>query len=227
MYRWAEFLCLGTLLQRTREHFLRDVAGTRHALVLGDGDGRFLARLLERSPSTSAMAVDTSAAMLSLLGDRCRFASERLTTLRADFTALPRNLDLSGTDLVVAHFALDCLSQGDLDRLAGSLAERLRPGALWVVSDFALPPDQPWHTLARVYLRLLYLAFRLLTGLRTQRLPDVQGSLGRNGFSRIRRAQWLKGLLYTEIWQLRSTPGPRETSARAQLHLPVSHPPLL
>ena len=71
IYRWAEYLSLGPLLVRTRNHFLPQLTPCRRALVLGDGDGRFLARLLQQNPDLHALAVDTSATMLHLLRERC------------------------------------------------------------------------------------------------------------------------------------------------------------
>src|ERR1022692_1155772 len=75
-YRWMEFLTFGRSLERCRNHFLSQLAGRRGALVLGDGDGRFLARLLATNPSLYADAVDTSAAMLQLLEHRAKTPSE-------------------------------------------------------------------------------------------------------------------------------------------------------
>jgi hypothetical protein len=78
----------------------------------------------------------------------------------------------------------------------------LEPDTLWVISDFALPPA-PWlRPLASIYIDLLYLAFRLLTGLRVSRLPEPQAAFRSAGFFRIARHEWLGGLLYTEIWRL-------------------------
>lgn len=201
-YRWAEYLCLGPLLQRTRCQYLPQIAGARHALALGDGDGRFLAALLRRSPATEAVAVDTSAAMLSILSGRCAFAGSRLHTCQADFATLPGQLDLSQTDLVITHFSLDCLQQDEMVALAQTLARTIRPGALWVVSDFGKPGSQPWRWMAAVYVRALYLAFRLLTGLRVRALPDVQHARKSSGFQLLGRTHRAKGLLYSELWRL-------------------------
>ncbi len=201
-YRWAEYLCLGPLLERMRNHHLPQITGARHALALGDGDGRFLAVLLRRSPTMEAVAVDTSAAMLASLRGRCAFAGPRLHVLQGDFASLPGHLDLSKTDLVITHFSLDCLPQDEVETLAQTLAGTIRPGALWVVSDFGIPARQPWRRAAGLYVRGLYLAFRLLTGLRVQTLPDVQHALRIHGFCLLSRSHRLKGLLYSELWQL-------------------------
>jgi ubiquinone/menaquinone biosynthesis C-methylase UbiE len=207
IYRWAEYLTLGPLLLRTRNHFLPELVHRRHALILGDGDGRFTARLLASIPTLRALAVDTSAAMLHLLRQRCRnFTSSpkpgaaRLRTLRASALTLSPE---PTTDLIVTHFFLDCLTQPEVDALALRLAAPLQPGALWLLSDFALPPSPILRPLAALYLRALYFAFRILTGLRVTHLPDPQRALAAAGFERIARRQFLFGLLYTELWRRR------------------------
>jgi SAM-dependent methyltransferase len=78
-YRWMEYLTFGSALQRCRTHFLPQLSGRcpalGTALILGDGDGRFLARLLAANPHLSVDAVDTSAAMLRQLTRRAAAAS--------------------------------------------------------------------------------------------------------------------------------------------------------
>jgi SAM-dependent methyltransferase len=202
LYRWAEYLALGPLLVRTRNYFLPQLTHCRRALVLGDGDGRFLARLLQQNPSMYVLAVDASAAMLHLLRERCLRAVPRcvhtLRTLQASALEIKPSRD---TDLIVTHFFLDCLPQSEVDALTTRLAAQVQPGTLWLLSDFDLPGAHLLRPLAALYIRALYLAFRVLTGLRTTRLPDPQSALARAGFRRIARHQHLCGLLYTELWQ--------------------------
>jgi hypothetical protein len=103
-------------------------------------------------------------------------------------------------DLIVTHFFLDCLTQLEVDRLALRLAI-VRPGTLWLLSDFGPPSPKLLKPLAALYIRALYLAFRILTGLRTHHLPNPQSSLASAGFTRIARHERLFGLIYTELWQ--------------------------
>jgi SAM-dependent methyltransferase len=198
IYRWAEYLSLGPLLQRTRTQLLPHVAHCRRALLLGDGDGRFLARLLQQNPHLHALAVDTSAAMLHLLRQRCAASAERVETQHGSaLDATP----LAGTDLIVTHFFLDCLTQLEVDQLAARLTAQTAPGTLWLLSDFAVPQHRALKPLAALYIRALYLAFRILTGLRTTHLPNIQAALSAAGFQRIHAHQRIFGLLYTELWQ--------------------------
>ena len=196
-YRWLEYFTLGPILERTRNHHLPRVAHCRQALILGDGDGRFTARLLAYSPRMRADAVDLSPAMLRLLEARCAADSPRLAIHRADARSFGPQLP---PDLVVTHFFLDCLTQNEVDTLAGAISAASAPGTLWLVSDFRIPHG-PVGWLASLYVRMLYLAFRMLTGLRVTRLPDHGSALRRSGFTRIAEHRSLFGILTTELWQ--------------------------
>jgi SAM-dependent methyltransferase len=204
LYRWMEHLSFGRSLWRCRTHFLRDLADRRSALILGDGDGRFTAALLRANPNIHVDAVDSSAAMLCLLQQRALAAtpdaSTRLHTHHADVRAFVGDLAPNAAyDLVVTHFFLDCLTQKEVDALALGLAPHLQPGALWLVSDFRIPPGMmQWP--ARVLVRSLYLAFRILTDLRTTHLPDHAAVLTATGFIRNARKVSLMGMLTTELW---------------------------
>jgi hypothetical protein len=138
--------------------------------------------------------------MLHLLRHRCQPHAHRLQTLQTSALGLipPPNIDL-----ITTHFFLDCLTQPELNALAHQIADHTSPGTLWLLSDFAIPSTPLLKPLATLYIRSLYLAFRLLTGLRVTRLPNPQSALTAAGFDRIARHDLLFGLLYTEIWQHR------------------------
>ncbi len=201
-YRWLEYLTLGPLLARCRNRHLARLASSRQALILGDGDGRFTARLLAANPLLQAEAVDLSSTMLALLRRRTAFAGARIETRHCNAVSLA---PARAPDLIVTHFFLDCLTQTEVNRLVGSLAARLQPGGLWLLSEFRIPPG--WlHWPARIYVRSLYFAFRILTQLRVTSLPDYAGPLRAAGFEPVAIHRSLFGLLTTELWQRPSAP---------------------
>lgn len=198
-YRVLEYLTLGRMLERTREYFLPLLRDSTHALVIGDGDGRFLAKLLHANPRLRATATDSSATMLELLCRRCNPFAGRLQTQQSDARlTLPRTD--KPYDLVVTHFFLDCLKQDELLDLVQRVKPLLVPCALWVVSDFRIPAGSLYLP-AWLYVRGLYLCFRILTGLRTTRLPNHASAMRDAGFVCIGRKYLLAGLLAAEIWQ--------------------------
>ena len=205
--RWyapLEWLSFGQALARRRRCFLGDprVANARRALVLGDGDGRFTAALLERYPRLEVTAVDASAAMLAQLERRvrARTPSAMLELRCADLRTW--TAPHAGYDLIVSHFVFDCLTTDDLAALVARIAPALAPNARWLVSDFAIPSHTFWSPVARAMVRVLYFAFRLLTGLGITRLPDYQSALTSARFQLAQAETALGGCLRSELWEL-------------------------
>lgn len=214
-YRWLEYLSFGPLLEWRRFAFLSDLADRRRALVLGDGDGRFLARLLRVNPELCVDAVDSSEAMLRLLEARVRAvgASPRVHLHRMDARdpRLRVAVGFGGRkcderspkgpyDLVVTHFFLDCLRDDELTALLDRVVPCLAPGAVWVVSEFAIPEGAASRP-ARRLVQGLYWAFGMTTGLATRSLPDYPALLTGWGFTVERRQTGLAGILVSELWR--------------------------
>jgi SAM-dependent methyltransferase len=228
IYQPGEYLAFGPLLERCRFFYLPELAAARRALVLGDGDGRFLARLLAAAPQLHAHAVDGSPAMLRLLRARAARlgAATRLTTACADIRKWPETRSpalaahLSGEpcDLVATHFFLDCLAPRETEALAVRLRPHLAPGALWVVSEFEVPTAGPLRAaLCGLMVAGLYAAFRVLTGLRVLQIPPWRDSLTRTGFVRRSSHSWLGGLLVSELWQLRQATARLRSRSHAEV----------
>jgi ubiquinone/menaquinone biosynthesis C-methylase UbiE len=209
IYRAMEVLSFGPMLERCRFHHLPRLRTSRRALVLGDGDGRFLARLFSAAPTLRADAIDGSPAMLDLLRKRVSRlgAQDRLTTTCADARSLrPQSCDY---DLVVTHFFLDCLTEPEADRLIARLRRHLASGGRWLISEFQIPDGgrlRAWF--ARGVISALYAGFRLLTGLTVREIPRWPLLLARHGFTRKASHSWLGGLLVSEVWELREATTP-------------------
>ncbi len=209
-YRAMEYITFGRLLERCRFAFLPRIASAHRALILGDGDGRFLARLMQQSPTLHATAVDASPAMLRLLANNCiRLSPDaltRLTLIAADIRAF--NLPPASPqqfDLIASHFFLDCLTTDEISALASRLAPHLSPNALWLVSDFSLPDNPLLRIPARLLIHALYLAFGFLTGLRVRHLPHHRDALTAAGWHCISQKNFAAGLLFTELWSNSAT----------------------
>jgi hypothetical protein len=106
-------------------------------------------------------------------------------------------------DLVVSHFFLDCLTTEEIRSLARDVMATVEPGALWIVSEFAVPAGRFGRWVAAPLVAVLYCAFGLLTGLHVRRLPDHRSALKDAGFRLRQTRRWLGGLLVSELWQAR------------------------
>ena len=197
-YRQMEQLTFGQWLWRCRCAFLGELGSCRSALVLGDGDGRFSARLLEENPTVIVDALDASPLMLLELVRNAGLRASRVRVHQADARYWePQN---PRYDLVVSHFFLDCLTTKEVKSLVARLRPCVKPGALWVVSEFSTPPGWYGWLVARPLVTALYLIFGLLTGLTVFRLPKYHEALEQAGFVSVERRHWLRGLLVSELW---------------------------
>ncbi len=194
-YAAMEFAVFGRALERCRFHFLPELRDARRALVLGDGDGRFLKRLLGACPQLQADYVDCSAGMLSKAREAA--GSDRVTYYLTD--VLAERLPGAGYDLVVTHFFLDCF---DAERLA-EVVKRIAtaaPKARWLVSEFRIPQSLWLAGPARALIAAMYRFFSISTGLTAGSLVDHRPLLQNAGFrlrSAIPRA---RGFMVSELW---------------------------
>jgi len=191
-YRWIEYLAFGRALERARFAFLNRLAGARRVLVLGEGDGRALQRMLAIAAGARFDVVETSGEMIALA--RARVGdSERVRFFRQD--ALASALPEKSYDAVVTFFFLDCFTEGELRDLLGRIADRLAPGAIWMMSDFTT--EAGWH--ARVWIWVMYRFFNVTTGLRARALPPIEKLLSEIGMRRteVQRRRW--GMIVSEV----------------------------
>jgi SAM-dependent methyltransferase len=198
-YRFVEYCAFGRALERRRFAYLSRLAEARSILVLGEGDGRVLARLLDVATVASVDVIELSGEMIALARLRAG-NTERVRFLQQD--ARLSDFGASGYDGIVTCFFLDCFPEAEARGLTSKLAHALKPNGLWLMSDFAVPPHgwRRWH--ASVWIWTMYRFFRIATGLRTVWLPPIEELLMRNGLTRVEHEEERAGLMVSELWRL-------------------------
>lgn len=200
-YRWMERLCAGEKLQRCRTACLDAIPAPEHALVYGEGNGRFLIELCRRFPTTQVTVVEASAVMITLAQARLRRAgleNTAVTFVHAD--ALEWQSPTAAFDLIVTCFFLDCFREDQLQRLIPRIAGAAQMEAHWLVADFKIA-DSGWRRLrSRMIVRLLYAFFRRVTRLPANSLTPPEPFLCAAGFTLVRRVEQNHGLLFSECW---------------------------
>jgi ubiquinone/menaquinone biosynthesis C-methylase UbiE len=199
-YRWIEYAAFGSALEEARFDFLPRASTARRVLILGEGDGRFLARLLGINRQASIVVVETSSKMLRLAKRRVSpSARSRVEFHQIDATAQP--LPAGEFDLAVSHFFLDVFDCPQASAVISKVNALLSPGAVWLVSEFQQPPSFLRGLHARVWLRAMYAFFALTTGLRATQLPPYRDLLTRNGFTEMEHRERRFGLIRSQVWR--------------------------
>lgn len=197
-YRVLETLVFGRALQHARTAMISRLCQPARALVVGEGDGRFLDQFIRQFPACEVTCVDASGAMLELVRQRLGAAAARVRFLCADVRG---PLALHGQfDVIVTHFFLDCFSAAELPPVVENLAAVASSDAQWLLADFTIPPRGPRRQIARALVALMYGFFRLTTGISASELIDPTPALAANGFALSDRKQLAGGMIASELW---------------------------
>ena len=203
-YGWMEFLAAGNLLQRCRTEWLDECAGVEDILILGEGDGRFLAVLRQVNPTANVVVLDSSRSMLERARrrlDRKRISSSRIQWLQEDARSwVPPKLAF---DCLVTHFFLDCFQQEEIERLIPQLASTIRNGGNWLLAEFRVPASGWGRVRAKSVLAVAYPFFRWTVNLSASRLPHIEPVIRDNGLGLVQRKTFNWGLLHSDVWEKR------------------------
>jgi ubiquinone/menaquinone biosynthesis C-methylase UbiE len=206
-YRALELLAFGKDLERTRFALLPALAERKSILVLGEGDGRCLVRLLALAPRARLHCVDFSPGMLARAQARVGAGDlSRVEWECADAREVP--LAAGRYDAVVTLFFLDCFPAEDVRRLVARVGSALQPGACWLFADFVLPEAGWRRWRARAWLGLLYVFFRWQTRLGARELPPSEAILAEAGWRPDRQREFQAGLLRTVLFTACSAASP-------------------
>jgi ubiquinone/menaquinone biosynthesis C-methylase UbiE len=203
-YRTLEWIAFGDDLQRCRVACLGEIAAPRRALIVGEGNGRFLRELVRLHPGVEVDCIDASERMLQLarkrvedeLGDR----GERVRFLHHEITlwSPPEH----HYDLVVTHFVLDCFAETELAAVVRKLAQATTEEASWLLADFCVPVRGVSRLCARAWLAVMYQFFRLTAGIDAGQLIDPTAVMRAEGFALNRQRKFQQGMLKSELWRI-------------------------
>ncbi len=200
-YRWMEAVLAGSKLQRCRTAFLERVRSAENALILGEGNGRFLQEFLKANAHARVTCLDASRRMLEMARQRVETNTDDLS--RVEFVqanALRWNGAERKYDLVVTHFFLDCFPPEPLELLIRNVAANATPQATWLLADFQKPATGMRRWRAALILKMMYAFFGVMTALPAKRLTAPDPFLRELGFqlSERRESEW--GLLHSDLW---------------------------
>ncbi len=197
-YRTLEYLVFGRELERARHGLLSHLKNCQRILVLGDGDGRCLEKLVVMAPTASIDCIDCSAAMLDQARLRVQPHAERINFQQADI--LRCDLPSRHYDAVVTCFVLDCFDAVQTESIVTRIATSLQPGARWLWVDFAVPNHGFARWRAQIWLAALYAFFHWQTGLSSRALPPSEALIEAAGFRLINRKTRQWGLLCSCVY---------------------------
>ena len=184
-------IVFGRAIAKSQLQYLKLLGERSHVLVLGGGTGWWMNDFLQANPNTRITFIDASQKMI-------RIAESGLHVKdRVDFiNGTHQNVPNKKYDAVVLFYFLDLFTNEELPQLTQLINNKITIGGLWLVSDFV--NHRPWHN---ALLKIMYIFFKGVAGLKTQSLPEWQVHLRNQGLIQSEHTTFYNGFIYSSVYK--------------------------
>jgi len=179
-----------------------EIGTPQSALLLGEGDGRFLEKFRAAYPNCKITVIEKSKRMIESAQKRLSGAKKSsIRFIHADL--LEYDLSDHHYDIMVAHCFFDCFESAEAKLLANRLSSQFRAsnGILWI-GEFIEPSKIGWPWLR---LRGLYLFFRIITGIKTSKVVDIEALFSTPRTQLIRRRFFHRRALASSVYRVQAS----------------------
>ena len=183
VYGFLEQALFGPNLQRMRLQYLNRMENSKQILLVGEGCGFFLERLLEVNEKAFITVVEPSERMINQAKARVPEKDrERIVFCNMTFERFvpSETFDAAGT-----FFYWDCFRENQLKALLPKLFNCLKAEGFLINVDFfeSSQPDENGFKLTHfILLRILYGFFGFATGIESTRVLEIEPIALANGF---------------------------------------------
>lgn len=199
-YLLLEKLSFGNQLQKCRLSQLEEVKDASSILILGDGNGRFLESLLKSNVKAKIDSIDISQKMINLAKMRVALISNNTQVIFIHSDVFEWCFPEDKYDLVVTNFFLDCFTYSELINLIEKISLSLKPEGKLIYGDFNVPKSFLKKAIALPILGVMYLFFRITTGITTNNLIDPTLLIIENGFTLNNEKYQLGNFIKSQLW---------------------------
>jgi len=158
-------LVYGRAIVESQCHFLDQIPSEGRVLVIGGGTGWILHEIFKKCPNCKVCYIEASAKMIARAQQKGRIYGDRVTYINGTQDDTPNG---EGFDVLITNFFLDVFPEKELPAIINQLPKSLNSFGFWVFTDFRNTKIlwQKW------LIRVMYLFFRQVCGLRSKELPD-------------------------------------------------------
>jgi len=184
----------GNALVKAQVYLLDSIPPGSKILIAGGGTGWILQEIVKIHPvGLSITYVEVAANMMAISRKR------NISSNRVDFiNDAVENVPLANDhDVVLTPFLFDNFTEESLQKIFGHIHQSLKPGGLWLNTDFRLT-GKWWQ---KILLRSMIVFFRLVCRIEATRLPDIEKCFDRNGYSVIKQRAFFGEFILSTVYQ--------------------------
>ena len=191
IYDYLARFIFGESLKKAKHCHIIEMLTCKQILIVGGGSGSELLEL-EREGFTGKITFVEPSDMIEKAKSR---------NLKIDVEFVKKNWPFGETkkyDGVITPFFLDQFSGNELQRIMETLVNSLARDGLWLNTDF-IPPETRFQ---KVLLNIMYRFFRVVAGLKNNKLENFDVVFEKAGFflvSEVIYNQWVKSTVWKRV----------------------------
>jgi tRNA (cmo5U34)-methyltransferase len=164
-------------------------------LILGGGTGWILEAMNRENVDCTIWYVEASSEMITRAKKRS-LGHNRTYFIHGTESDLPAGKQF---DVVITNFFLDLFTSEKLHHVVAAITKCLKPGALWIATDFTKPKSF-WQGML---LSTMYLFFRATSGIEAETLPEWEMILRREKFEVLSEKGFYNNFINTMLLRYR------------------------
>ena len=192
-YNFLLYLSGGYLIKAQRK-LIPFIEETSKALLVGEGTGNFLSKLIASNKVKTIFCLDISEKMIQICQKKNKQSvsslggNKRVHYIIGDlFCLYPNNLldanqhlnNKSLFSLITTNFFLDQFKEHELEKIMQRLDMLLTPGGYWYFTDFTLPKNFFQKNLVKG----LYIFFQKVCNIEADKVPDYHRHFLERGYT--------------------------------------------
>ena len=199
-YDKLSWLIFGRALINAQVYLLKYVPANARILIVGGGTGWILEELTRIHPSGLQITyVEISANMMALSKKRNN-GSNRVTFINDNILKVELPFDF---DIVITAFLFDNFARPTFKRVFEYIHQLLKPGALWLNTDFQLT-GKWWQP---VLLKSMLLFFKVFSGIEAMQLLPIEEQFSKCNYTLVERQEFFGSFIMSSAYKKSSREG--------------------
>jgi ubiquinone/menaquinone biosynthesis C-methylase UbiE len=190
-------LVFGKALVAAQVHLLSHIPANSNVLIIGGGTGWILEEITKlNSSGLNISYVEISEKMTDISRKR-NVGNNRVTFINKPI----QQIMLNQQHVIITPFLFDNFTETNLHPLFAHIHSMLKPGGLWLNTDFQLT-GKWWQY---ILLKSMLLFFKVLCGVESWRLPDVEKLFNGHGYEVVGGGDFFGNFVVTRAYKKSQT----------------------
>jgi ubiquinone/menaquinone biosynthesis C-methylase UbiE len=190
--RLAEMV-FGGAIKRAQTAYLETISPGANVLILGGGTGWILMELFAINPTCKVWYIDASSRMIDLAKRTVQDSKHHVIFIHGTEDSIP---PAGSIDVVITNFYLDLFPPASCDKVIQKISTAMHAKSIWLIADF--DDTTWWHG---VILRVMYIFFRMTTGIEASSLCNWRKLMERNGFQVKESTEFFRGFIKSAVFR--------------------------